>query len=92
MIKACGHYIIVEKDTVAEERKEKGIIIPAGAQRTPQFGHSGFATVVSVGASCQVVKPGMRVCLKDVAGDDIMFNDHTYTRLREKDINGIVEG
>ena len=92
MIKACGQYIIVERDPIERERTEKGVIIPENAQRTPRFGQSGFATVVSVGAQVRDVRPGMRVCLKDVAGDDIIFNDHTYTRLREKDINGIVQG
>lgn len=90
MIKACGQYIIVKRDPVTE-RTEKGIIIPEVAQRTPRFGPSGFATVVSVGNKVRDVRPGMRVCLKDVAGDDLLWDNETYTRLREKDLNGIVE-
>lgn len=89
MIKALGQHIIVERDPITEERREKGIIIPAASQRTPSFGHSGFATVVAVGGSVRGVKPGMRVCLKDVAGDDVIWDGHIYTRLREKDLNGI---
>lgn len=90
MIKACGCHLIVERDAVTKERTEKGIIIPAAALRTPRFGPSGFATVISVGADVLDVRPGDRVCLKDVAGDDILWNGHTYTRLREKDLNGLV--
>ncbi len=89
-IKACGVYVIVERDPLTE-RTEQGIIIPETAQRTPRFGPSGFATVISVGEQVREVHPGDRVCLKDVAGDDFHWNDHTYTRLREKDLNGIVE-
>ena len=85
--KALGEYIFVRKDA-AKETMEQGIVIPANAQRTPRFGPSVFATVVSVGARCAVLKAGDRICLKDVAGDDILFNDTTYTRLREKDIIG----
>lgn len=89
MIKACGQYIIVEREARGHEVMEKGVIIPAQSQQSPKFGASGFATVHSVGEKVRDVRPGMRVCLKDVAGDDIIWNDHTYTRLREKDINGI---
>lgn len=87
---ALGQHIFVEKDA-PKETTEKGIIIPRGAERTPVFGPSVFATVVSVGGRCNVLKAGDRICLKNIAGDDIIFNDRTYTRLREKDIIGTIE-
>lgn len=84
---ALGQFIFVQKDA-AKETMEHGVIIPATAERTPRFGPSVFATVVSVGGKCTVLKPGDRICLKDIAGDDILYNERTYTRLREKDIIG----
>lgn len=92
MIQVLGQYILVERDPITEQRTEGGIIIPVAAQQTPRFGHSGFGTVVSVGTQCHTVKVGDRVCLKDVAGDDIIRDNRTFTRLREKDLNGILTG
>jgi co-chaperonin GroES (HSP10) len=86
---ALGQYIFCIKDA-PKECMEGGILIPESLERTPRFGPSVLATVVSVGARCTVLKAGDRICLKDVAGDDIIFNDTTYIRVREKDCNGLV--
>lgn len=89
MIKAIGVQIIVEKDPRGETM-EKGIIIPESAERTPRFGPTVKATVISVGARCRELRAGMRVALKSVAGDDITRDGRKFTRLREKDIVGIL--
>ena len=86
---AIGQYIFCIKDA-PKECMEGGILIPESLERTPRFGPSVLATVVSVGGRCNVLKAGDRICLKDVAGDDIIFNDTTYIRVREKDCNGLV--
>jgi co-chaperonin GroES (HSP10) len=87
-LKALGNHIWVEKDAHGET-KECGIIIPESAERTPRFGHSVLATVVSVGPKCRDLKPGDKIVLKDIAGDDYHYDGHTYTHLRERDIVGI---
>ena len=86
---ALGQYIFCIKDA-PKECMEGGILIPESLERTPRFGPSVLATVVSVGARCTVLKAGDRICLKDIAGDDLIYNDNTYTRLRERDIIGTV--
>lgn len=87
---AIGERIFVEKDA-AKPCEEGGILIPECLERTPRFGPSVYATVVSVGGRCKNLRPGMRIVLKDVAGDDYHYDGHTYTHLREKDIVGIAE-
>ena len=88
MIKALGQHIVIEKDPI-KETKEKGVIIPATAQRTPRFGPTVLATVVSVGEKAKTLRVGDRVAVKDIAGDDIYYQDRTFTRMREKDIVGV---
>lgn len=88
MIKAIGRWVIAERDPVGEV-KEGGVIIPAASQKTPRFGHSGMATVISVGRDVECIRPGDRICLKHVAGDDILQDGKTYVRLREKEIIGL---
>ena len=86
--RALGEHIWVEKDP-KKECSEDGILIPESLERTPRFGPSVLATVVSAGARCKELKAGMRIVLKAVAGDDYIYDGHTYTRLRERDIVGI---
>jgi co-chaperonin GroES (HSP10) len=86
--KALGDKIWVEKER-PKETMEKGIIIPENAERTPRFGPSVLGTIVSAGDKCRELKAGMRIVLKDAAGDDYFYDGHTYTILRERDIVGI---
>jgi co-chaperonin GroES (HSP10) len=90
MIKALDQFIIIQKDPI-KETKEKGVIIPASSQRTPRFGPTVLATVVSVGAKAKTVRVGDRVAVKDIAGDDLYHDNQTYTRMREKDIVGVAD-
>ena len=88
MLKPLGENILVEKDP----RKpciEKGILIPESAERSPRHGPTVLGTVVGVGGRVKTLSVGVRVALKDIAGDDYFLNDKTYTLLREKDIVGI---
>ncbi len=87
-IRALGNHIWVEKQRPTETM-EKGIIIPENAERTPRFGPSVIAHVLSVGAKCKELKPGDKIILKDCAGDDYHYDGHTYTHLRERDCIGI---
>jgi co-chaperonin GroES (HSP10) len=90
MIQAIGERIVVQKDP-PKVLMEGGILIPEMLERTPRFAPTVLATVVSVGARCKVLQPGMRVALKCVAGDDYMFDDQGFTVLREKDVVGMAE-
>lgn len=87
--KAIGDRVWVQKERPSET-KERGIIIPENAERTPRFGPSVLATVVSAGPRCHTLKAGMRIVLKDVAGDSYFYDGNAYTILRERDIVGIV--
>lgn len=87
-IKAIGENIIVEKDP-RTETMGKGIVIPAASLRTPRFGPTVLATVISVGGRCQTLQPGNRVAVKDVAGDDIFWEGKIFTQMRERDIVGL---
>jgi co-chaperonin GroES (HSP10) len=88
MIRAIGDNIWFVKDA-GKPCIEDGILIPERCERTPRFGPSVLATVHSVGSRVVNLKPGMRIVVKDVAGDDYIYDDKTYTRCREKDIVGI---
>jgi co-chaperonin GroES (HSP10) len=88
---ALGQHIFVLKDA-RKPCMEKGILIPESLERTPRYGPSVLATVVSVGAKVKNLRPGDHIVMKDVAGDDIEFDGKQYTRLREKDIVGLAEG
>ena len=88
--KALGEHIWFTKDP-RKECKEEGILIPESLERTPRFGPSVLATVVSVGARCVNLKPGDRIVIKDIAGDDYIYDDQTFTRCREKDIVGLAD-
>ena len=86
--RAIGEHIWVVKDP-KKPCVEGGILIPESLERTPRFGPSVLATVVSVGGRCKDLKAGMRIVLKDIAGDDYIYDGNTYTHLRERDIVGI---
>ena len=90
MIQAIGERIVVRKDP-AKPLMEGGILIPEVLERTPRFSPTILATVISVGNKCKVLKAGMRVAMKCVAGDDYLFDNETFTVLREKDIVGMAE-
>jgi co-chaperonin GroES (HSP10) len=86
--KALGHFIFVKRDPY-KPTMEDGILIPENAERTPRFAPTVLATVVSCGAKCKTLKPGIRVAVKQHAGDDLLFADQTFTRMREWDIIGL---
>jgi co-chaperonin GroES (HSP10) len=90
MIQAIGEKIVVRKDP-AKVLSEGGILIPEILERTPRFSPTVLATVISVGNRCRILKAGMRVALKCVAGDDYHYGDDTFTVLREKDIVGLAD-
>ena len=90
MIQAIGEKIVVRKDP-PKPLQEGGILIPEVLERTPRFSPTILATVISVGARCKILKAGMRVALKCVAGDDYIHDNETFTVLREKDIVGMAE-
>jgi co-chaperonin GroES (HSP10) len=87
-LRAVGQMILVEKDE-RRETMERGIIIPAGAERTPRFGPSVLATVRAIGGKVRELHVGDRIVLKAVAGDDLFWDGKKYTLLREKDIVGL---
>jgi co-chaperonin GroES (HSP10) len=86
---ALGRYIFIQRDPY-KPTTEGGVLIPECADRTPRFAPTVLATVVSCGKACREpkMKPGARVAVKQHAGDDILFGDTTYTRIREWDIVG----
>ena len=86
---ALGHFIFIQRDPY-KPTEEGGILIPENADRTPRFAPTVLATVVSCGKGCKEpkMKPGARVAVKQHAGDDILFGETTYTRMRERDIIG----
>ena len=86
--KALGEHIFCIKDP-RKPCSEGGILIPESLERTPRFGPSVLATVDSVGARVVTLKPGDRIVIKDIAGDDYIYDDQTFTRCREKDIVGL---
>ena len=87
-LKAIGEHIWVEKDP-KKDAVEGGILIPESLERTPRYGPTVLATVVSVGGRCKTLTAGQRIALKDIAGDEYHYEGRTYTHLREKDIVGI---
>jgi co-chaperonin GroES (HSP10) len=87
MIQAIGENIWFRKDA-PKPCMEKGILIPESLERTPRYGPSVLATVVSVGRRVVNLKPGDRIVVKDIAGDDFIYDDQTFTRCRERDIIG----
>ena len=90
MIQAIGERIVVQKDPQGP-LMDGGILIPEMLERTPRYRPTILATVKSVGARCAVLKPGMRVALKCVAGDDYLWDNEGFTVLREKDVVGMAE-
>lgn len=88
MIQAIGHHVFVQKDPI-HHLQVGGILIPSMSERTPRFSPTILGTVVSAGKRCRHVKAGDRVALKNVAGDDWLWNGQYFTHLREKDIIGI---
>ena len=87
-LRAVGNKIIVEKDE-RRETMEKGVIIPATAERTPRFGPSVLATVRAIGRKVSQVRVGDRVVLKDVAGDDLFWEGKKYTLVTERELLGL---
>lgn len=88
MLKPLGEHILVKKDA-PKETMEGGILIPEKLERTPRYGPTVLGTVVGVGGGVKTLTIGSRVALKDIAGDDLLFENELYVHLREKDIVGI---
>lgn len=87
-IKPLGTNILVEKDP-RKELKVGDILIPECLERTDRYGPTVLATVVACGPKCIHLQEGMRIWLKDVAGDDWEIGGKRLTLLRERDIVGI---
>lgn len=85
---ALGHFIFIQRDPY-KPTEEGGILIPESCDRTPRFSPTVLATVVSVGKRCVQLKPGERVAVKQVAGDDLFIDGEIFTRMRERDIVGL---
>ena len=90
MIKALGDHIFIEKDPHGPTH-EGGILIPESLERTPRFSPTVLATVVSVGAQVDALKPGDRIAVQNHAGDDWFVDGRKLTHLRAKHIVGRVE-
>jgi co-chaperonin GroES (HSP10) len=88
MLKPLGENILVKKDP-RKECMEGGILIPESLERTPRYGPTVLGTVVGVGGRVKTLTIGARVALKDIAGDDMLYDNESYTLLREKDIVGL---
>ena len=84
--KAVRDTIIVLKDKV-EEATEKGIIVPAGLQRTPRFSPTIEATILAVGPKVRepALKVGGRIGLNSAWGDDYFIDNKTLTILTERE-------
>jgi co-chaperonin GroES (HSP10) len=85
-LKAYGENIIVERDP-PKECAEKGIIIPESLERTPRFGPTGYATIISVGPRCRypALSPGVRIAIKEAWGDNYFYDNRTLTILSERE-------
>jgi co-chaperonin GroES (HSP10) len=90
MIQAIGQHVFVQKDPI-HHLQVGGILIPEQSERTPRFSPTVLGTVVSAGQRCWSVKAGDRVALKNIAGDDWLWNGQYFTLLRERDCIGLVE-
>lgn len=82
--RAVGDKIIVEKPQEDGPHAEGGIIIPESLQRTPRFGGYVVARVLSVGARVTEFKPGNKILMRAVWGDDYFYDGRTITILTER--------
>jgi len=89
-LKPIGDNVLIEKDP-PKPLTVGGILIPECLERTPRYCPNVLGTVLSVGPRVTVLKPGMRIWLKDVAGDDYEVFGKKLTLLRERHITGMDE-
>lgn len=89
-LRPIGHKILVEKEPY-KPTIEGGILIPQKSDNTPSFSPTIRGVVLAVGGKVTCVKPGDKVALKRVAGDEIEVDGKLLTLCIAKELVGSLE-